>query len=584
MKSETNLRRILRWSLLPLLLWRRGLGRGGRFSSSAATFLGRIALAASLFLLFSLPTSAADHQIEKQTFTVPMRDGVKLGTDVFFPSTNGAFPVLLARTPYNKLISASAGEDGARHGYVTVIQDTRGRFSSQGDNLAFEADGWADHWDGYDTCEWIIHQPWCNGKIGTFGGSAGAITQLLLAGSGTTNLTSQHLTVGAPSLYFDVVYPGGVFRKSLVEDWLRVTGFSPEALKIWTSHPTYDDYWRARELTRRYEKINAAAVHIGGYFDIFAQGTIDSFVGYQESGGPQARRRQKLIIGPWTHAVFSDKAGDLTFPNAKRPPNHVRDQWLWFDHTLKGTNNGIDREPTVTYYVMGDTSDTNAPGNMWRTAEQWPPVTSTITLFYLHKDHSLSRGRPADAQSLGFTFNPTNPVPTIGGPQLTLPAGPKDQRAIENRADVLIFTSEPLAEPLAITGRVRAKLWASSDAPDTDFFVRLCDVYPDGRSFNICEGRIRARFHESFSEEKPLKPGEIYSIDIDLWSTSIIFNKGHRLRAHVTSSSAPGFDPNPNTGEPFRHSTTTRPALNTIYCDPAHPSLLALPVVPMTGG
>src|SRR5262249_17668208 len=162
------------------------------------------------------------------------------------------------------------------------------------------------------------------------GGSAGAITQLLLAGSGTTNLISQHLTVGGPSLYFDVVYPGGVFRKALVEDWLRATAFSPEALKRWVGHPIYGDFWGNHALTPRYEKINALAVHIGGYFDIFAQGTLDAFVGYQEHGGSRARGNQKLIMGPWTHAVFSDKSGDLTFPNAKRPPNHVRDQWRWF--------------------------------------------------------------------------------------------------------------------------------------------------------------------------------------------------------------------------------------------------------------
>src|SRR6185436_10366388 len=174
-------------------------------------------------LLFSFAAFAQGQPVAKQTFAVAMRDGVKLGTDVFFPSTNGSYPVLLERTPYNKVAGAKEGESWARHGYVTVIQDTRGRFASQGENLAFDADGWAEHWDGYDTVEWIVHQPWSNGKIGTFGGSAGAITQMLLAGSGTTNLSSQHLTVGAPSLYFDIVYPGGVFRKSLVEDWLRVT-------------------------------------------------------------------------------------------------------------------------------------------------------------------------------------------------------------------------------------------------------------------------------------------------------------------------------------------------------------------------
>ena len=544
--------------------------------------------------------SGAEPSVTKRTFMVLMRDGVKLATDVYLPATNGNYPALLGRTPYNKAITASAGEDGARHGYATVIQDTRGRFGSEGDNLAFEADGWADKWDGYDAVEWIVHQPWSNGKVGTFGPSAAAITQLLLAGSGNSNVISQHLTVGGPSLYFDVVYFGGVFRKALIEDWLRITAFSPQALKLWTGHPDYDAYWRARELTHRYDKINAAAVHIGGYFDIFAQGTLDSFVGYQEHGGPRARGRQKLIMGPWTHGVFTEKSGDLTFPNGKRPPNNVRDQWRWFDHTLKGVDNGIDREPAVTYYVMGDTSNTNAPGNTWRTASQWPPLPTVTTSFYLQSDHTVSWEKPgvrqplalADSHTnslsdplsmdakggLAFSYDPTNPVPTIGGRQLTLPAGPKDQRPIENRPDVLVFTSEPLAAPLEVTGRVLAKLWASSDAPDTDFFVRLCDVYPDGRSFNICEGCLRARLRDSFSEEKLLKVGEIYEFNLDLWSTSIIFNQGHRLRVHVTSSSANGFDPNPNTGEPFRSSSRTRVARNTIYCDASHPSQLLLPV------
>ncbi len=517
--------------------------------------------------------------IEKRTFAVAMRDGVKLGTDVYLPSTNGAFPTLLMRTPYNKGVATGIGEDGARHGYATVIQDTRGRFSSEGANLAFDA----DVEDGCDAVEWAIRQPWCNRKLGASGGSAGAITALLLARSGNSNVLSQHLTVGGPSLYFDVVYAGGVFRKSLAEDWLRITRFSPDALKLWTSHPSYDEYWRARDLAGHYENVVAAAVHIGGYFDIFAQGTINAFVGYQEQGGPGARGKQKLIMGPWTHGVFSEKAGELTFPNAKRPPNNVRDPWRWFDYTLKGIDNGIEREPTVTYYVMGDTSDTNAPGNRWRTADQWPPVPAAITPVYLRADRTLSRTKPGAGAPLSFTYDPTNPVPTLGGPELSIPAGPRDQRAIENRPDVLVFSSEPLSEPLEITGRVRAKLWAASDAPDTDFFVRLCDVYPDGRSFNICEGRLRARFRESFKQEKLLKPGEVGVFDVDLWSTSIVFNKGHRLRVQVTSSSAPGFDPNPNTGDPFRRSAKTRVARNSIYCDADHPSQLLLPVVTSAG-
>jgi hypothetical protein len=513
--------------------------------------------------------------VEPRTFAVPMRDGVKLGTDVYLPSTNGAFPVLLTRTPYNKALGAGQGRDGARHGFATVIQDTRGRFSSEGANLPFDS----DVEDGFDTVEWLLKQPWCNGRVGTFGGSAGAITQMLLASSGPSNVLSQHLTVGGPSLYFDVVYAGGVFRKALAEDWLRITRFSPDALKLWISHPTYDAYWQARDLTSRYARVNAAAVHIGGYFDIFAQGTLDAFVGCQERGGPGARGKQKLIMGPWTHGVFTEQAGELLFPNAKRPPNNVRDQWRWFDATLRGVDNGIQREPAVTYYVMGDVSDPGAPGNTWRTASQWPPVAATPTAFYLRADRTVSRTKPGAAEPLGFTYDPANPVPTLGGPELTIPAGPKDQRSIESRSDVLVFTSEPLAEPLEVTGRVRARLWAASDAPDTDCFVRLCDVYPDGRSFNICDGRLRARFRESFEREKLLQPGEVCQFDVDLWSTSIIFNQGHRLRVHVTSSSAPGFDPNPNTGEPFRHGTNTRLARNTLYCDGQRPSHLWLPVV-----
>jgi predicted acyl esterase len=546
------------------------------FPRSPRQFFPAIILLLALTDLTQAADSTNKPPVAKQTRAVAMRDGVKLGTDVYLPSTNGAFPVLLTRTPYNKGIATGIGEDGASHGYATVIQDTRGRFASEGANLAFDA----DVEDGYDTVEWVIRQPWCNGKLGTFGGSAGAITQMLLANSGNTNVISQHLTVGGPSLYFHVVYSGGVFRKSLVEDWLRVTMFSPDALKLWASHPSYDDYWQARDLTRHYDKVNAAAVHIGGYFDIFAQGTIDAFVGYQEQGGPGARGKQKLIMGPWTHGVFTEKSGELTFPDSKRPPNNVRDQWRWFDHTLKGVDNGINHEPAVTYYVMGDTSDINAPGNTWRTASQWPPVAAVPTPFYLHADRTVSRTRPGVAQPpLSFSYDPTNPVPTLGGPELTIPAGPKDQRSIEGRSDLLVFSSEPLPEPLEITGRVRAKLWAGSDVPDTDLFVRFCDVYPDGRSFNICEGRVCARFRESFVQEKLLKPGEVCQFDIDLWSTSIILNKGHRLRVHVTSSSAPGFDPNPNTGEPLRRSTTTRVARNTVYCDSEHPSQLLLPVL-----
>ncbi len=514
------------------------------------------------------------------TQAVRMRDGIELSTDVYLPDAPPPFPVVLLRSPYSKAMGGEIGRGGARHGYAIVIQDTRGRFASKGENLPFHADGWSDGWDGFDTVKWIAQQPWCNGRIGTYGGSALGITQYQLAGSGTDRVACQHVTVAAPDLYEGGIYRGGVFRKAMIEDWLRVSQFSPKALEIWTAHPNYDAYWQARDLNRRLKYVRWPILHIGGYFDIFAQGTIDALLGCQERGGAGARGRQKLLLGPWTHGVLTDKAGELTFPDAKRPPNQVQDEFRWFDCHLKGQDNGVDELPPVTYYVMGDVTDANAPGNAWRTANAWPPVPTRPTRYYLHEDRTLSASAPAGTGALAYVYDPTNPAPTIGGYELTLPAGPRDQRALEQRPDVLVFSTGPLTAPLEVTGRVRARLFASSDAPDTDFLVKLCDVYPDGRSFNICEGILRARHRTSLARERLLRPGKVYAFDVDLWSTSIVFNRGHRLRVLVTSSSAPAYDPNPNTGAPFRQGSATRPARNTLHLSKSHPSHLLLPVAP----
>ncbi len=523
----------------------------------------------------TLLLAAAGLAAGKDTVQVPMRDGTRLAADVYLPEGAGPWPTILIRTPYNKAPLAGIGTDGARRGYAVVVQDCRGRFASAGENLPFHR----DHEDGPDTMRWLLARPWCNGKVGTWGGSAVAITQLLQVGRDAPQPLCQHLTVGEPNLYAGM-YPGGVFKKAMIEDWLRLAQWGTNALAAWVAHPTYDAYWRERDVTPRYPKVTTAAVHLGGWYDIFAQGTLNSFVGYQTRGGPAARGRQKLVMGPWTHGVFQNKAGDLTFPeNAKRPPGDVHDPWKWFDFHLKGESNGFDRLPAVTYYVMGDVSDPAAPGNVWRTADQWPPLPTRPTPWYLHASGELTPQPPlVPAAALSYTYDPANPVPTLGGYQLTIPAGPQDQRPIESRPDLLIFTSQPLAAPLEITGPVRARLWISSDAPDTDYLVRLCDVYPDGRSINLCEGVLRARFRAGFDREQPLRPGRVYALDVDLWSTSLIFNRGHRLRVHVTSSSAPGYDPNPNTGDPFRARDYRRVARNVVYLDRRRPSHLILPV------
>ncbi len=540
----------------------------------------RVGVATSVLCAQALLLRAAESAAPTPTTqSVRMRDGTDLSTDVYLPDAAPPFPVVLLRSPYSKAMGTDIGRRGARHGYATVIQDTRGRFASPGENLPFFADGWSDGWDGFDTVEWIAKQPWCNGRIGTYGGSALGITQYQLAGSGTDRLACQHVTVATPDLYEGGIYRGGVFRKALVEDWLRASQFSPRALDIWTAHPNYDAYWQARDLNRRLKHVRWPILHIGGYFDIFGQGTLDAFVGCQERGGPGARGRQKLLMGPWTHSVLADKAGELTFPNARRPPNQVQDEFRWFDCYLKGQSNGVAELPAVAYYVMGDVADTNAPGNVWRTADTWPPVPSRKTRYFLHEDRTLSTAAPSGKGALSYVYQPTNPAPTVGGYELTLPAGPRDQRVLERRPDVLVFTTEPLTEPLEVIGRVRARLFASSDAPDTDFLVKLCDVYPDGRCFNICEGILRARHRTSLTRDRLLTPGKVYAFDLDLWSTSIVFNRGHRLRVLVTSSSAPAYDPNQNTGAPFRQNSATRAARNTVQVSKSCPSHLILPVI-----
>jgi predicted acyl esterase len=546
-----------------------------------AAFALCVACSVSLACALRKPPALANQTpAGKQTIMVAMRDGIELATDVYIPTGTGPFPVILLRSPYNKDGLAGMGADAQRRGYVLVGQDTRGRFASKGVGLAFGGDGWWDgKQDGYDTCAWIMKQPWCNGKIGTVGGSALGITQLAEAGAGSPGITAQRIDVAAPSQYFDVNYPGGVFKKNMIESWLSVTNHSPQTLEAWTAHPTYDAYWRERDLNLRYDKTNAPAVHTGGWFDIFSQGTIDAFNGMQTKGGQGARRKQKLIMGPWTHGIFQPKAGQLTFKDGAAPPGKVHDTWAWMDHWLKGAANGIEAEPAVTYYVMGDAQTAGAPGNEWRRTDRWPPAGTQDRPLYLASDRTLTWTKP-NAGDLRYTYDPANPAPTVGGKQLVLPSGPMEQSAVESRSDVLSYSSPVLDDPIEVTGRARLTLHVSSDCKDTDFFARLCDVYPDGKSYNIAEGQLRARFREGFSKEVPLTPGKAVTLQVDLGSTSVVFNKGHRIRVQVTSSSSPGFDPNPNTGEPFRSSSRTQIATNTVYSGGVRASALLLPFMP----
>ena len=511
---------------------------------------------------------------------LPMSDGVKLATDVHLPAGDGPFPVILARTPYNKNRRGAAG--WVRRGYAVVQQDMRGRFGSEGENVPFIGCGWAKYRDGAETLDWIRRQPWCGGKVGTHGGSAGGITQNLLAAAGCKGLTCQYVVVAAASLYHHAAYPGGALRQSQVVGWMTANRFDPKALVLYAAHPDYDAFWRGFDAVGRAEKVAAPAVHVGGWFDTFSQGTVDAFVSRQTRGAPGARGAQKLVMGPWAHGRLpGGRVGELRFPRALPPRKYSAA--AWFDCHLKGRRNGVRDLPAVAYYVMGDTAGgRDAPGNEWRYAKAWP-VPATDTPYHLHPGGRLDAARPPASDGkptrVSYTFDPTKPCPTVGGCNLMLPKGPMDQRKVESRKDVLCFTTDPLTAPVEVTGNVRARLFVACSAADTDLSVRFCDVYPDGASYLMAEGMLRLRYRDGFARPTPLKPGEVVEATVTCWPTSVVINEGHRIRVSITGSNAPRFDVNPGTGRPWRPGCRTVLQAVGIYCDGDHPSRVILPVV-----
>jgi len=514
------------------------------------------------------------------TAHVPMRDGVRLATDIYLPPGNeSARPVILIRTPYGRGNYNREYGSWRRWGYAIAIQDTRRRTASGEEALAFVDDGWGERQDGADTVRWLSRQSFCNGKVGTVGASAMGITQYMLAPAAPDNLVCQYILVGAASLYHHASYWGGEFRKNLVEEWLRGNGYE-RSLKVAVSHPLYDDYWRGLDSTRVAHRVRAAAIHYGGWFDCFLEGTIAGYVSRVNSTPKPVARRQKLLIGPWLHGGPSAvETGDFVLPpNARRAPSSYSAR-LWFDHWLKGRETGAASLPPVTYYLMGPLNG-SGPGNVWKTASSWPPPASRQR-FYLRADGSLCREPPADEKAhVTLISDPGNPVPTLGGANLILKTrGPCDQRPIEKRPDVLVFSTAPLKKPLEITGAVRAFLWIECNVRDTDIAVRLADVYPDGRSILICDGIRRAALREGFPEAKPLPLHVPTLIPIEAGTTAVVFAPGHRLRIIVSGSNFPRFRVNPNTAFLFPRPAGPVTAESGILLGGSHASYIEIPAV-----
>ncbi len=528
-------------------------------------------------------------------------DGIQLATDVYLPAGNGPWPVVVTRTPYNKRDPGHYGtwcQTLAQHGYACVAQDCRGRFESGGTDTVFRD----ARRDGHATIEWIAEQYWCNGSIASVGGSAMGLTGYAMAPGAPPQLKCVVAAVATPDVYSHIFSHGGSVRWELAYNWLEGQG-SIEVFDEFLDHRLRDEWWQDYDWLSSPPSVNVKTLHFGGWWDLYIQGPIAAFREYQNRGGDAAVDNQYLIMGPWHHFTLDadwlaqtfpgDRmTGELGFPDNAFPGGwpFAEDGWQmlldWLGYCLNDEPTAAASWPHAQIYMMGAVGEPDAPGNMWIGLESWPPRTSQVP-YYLTPEGGLIRAVPNEGE-LMLEIDPENPVPTLGGANhfgdlevdgRPMGIGPFDQRSVEERDDVLTFTSDVLGEPVTVAGRVRCRLWIRPDSPDLDLSVRLTDVYPDGRSMLVLDAVQRARMRCGDDRECFLVPGEPTEIEIDLWSTAIVFNEGHRIRVAVAGSNWPRFERNPNDGGDLRTGTPVVVHPMVLFGD-RYPSALHLPVVP----
>lgn len=531
------------------------------------------------YIALSLAAFLQGEETPVITVQVPMRDGMLLPTDLYLPYEGAKdLPCILIRSPAGRRqMTAINYVPLAKHGYVVAIQSTRSSMDAAGKTLPYRSDGWNTHQDGYDTVEWLAKYPLTNGRVGTLGFSAQGITQLLMAPSAPPSLQCQYIGAAAPTLRDHAIFPNGKLLKHQVEMWLAYYAGDTGVFSFVANQQFYDEFWEEFDSLKIVEKVKAPAIFLGGWYDIFIQGTLDAFAERQKRGGEGAKGKQKLVVGPWTH-FWPDisKIGDFEIPEgAKQPPIDVS-PLRWFNHYLKDMPNDMQKIPPVIYYVMGPFDGSPSCGNVWRFADEWP-VPAIETPFYLTMEGFLASKSPTEEDSeKQFIHDPLNFVPTIGGHNLFIDSGPMDQSPIESRDDVVVFSSSPLTEDLEVTGRIKAKLFVSSDCVDTDFVVRLTDVYPDGRSILITDGAFRTGLLSLPTTARD--PQQKHEIEVDLNSTSVAFAKGHRIRISVCGSNYPRYQLNLNVGLLGGLSQGNVKAHNKIHLGKDSPSRLLLPV------
>lgn len=568
---------------------------------------------------------------------VPMRDGVRLATDVYLPSHDGAtpapgtFPVLISRTIYNKSGGGGAS-DFLQHGYAVALQDVRGAYASEGRPARPMLDeGWGEHSDGYDTAAWLRKQPWSNGQVGAYGASYMGGTTMGIVLTKTPGLVAAVAQVTATDQFsnnwvfvdgaLDLLtalpwsistraadtasHAGADTARLIRSDLQQFYGDTAERTgapmqKMLRTLPLRDvpgvrhmpfwnewlDNWerpwffRANDTRDHMQNAQVPVVHWGGWYDLFLRNTYDLYEGIsQRAASADARANQRLVIGPWTHGPCAEC---VAMPNSGIDSQGYAVAWMnrWF----KNVANPVLEHP-VLLYVMGE--------NRWRAEEAWPLPGTRITRYYLHSggrangadgDGALSVEMPGSEPADRYTYDPNDPVPTRGGHSVT--GGRAERSDLERRADTLIFSTPVLTEDVEVTGEIRATLYAASSARDTDWWVKLVDVEPDGRVYNLHEGVVRARYRFSRTEPQPLTPGAIEAYRLDLSATSNVFKKGHRIRVEVTSSDFPRTDRHPNVYQDLTRVTEKDfvVARQTVYHDAQHPSSIDLPIIPAARG
>jgi putative CocE/NonD family hydrolase len=555
-----------------------------------------------------------------------MRDGVVLRADVYRPEAPGEYPVLVQRTPYDKTVAQQITYQHpawyARQGYVVVIQDPRGRFASDGEFEPFVNEGE----DTADTIEWAARLPGSNGKVATYGFSYPGAVQLQGAIEQPESLVCMVPGFTAGDFFDGWTYIGGAFSLAFVVSWVQPLLALPDALKRgdmaaagalaaragdfpglystqplqdfpllrdadvapyffrWLEHDTRDDFWKAVSIRDRYDRITAPALHVGGWYDSFVEGTLDNYAALAERAGDDPARAQRLVIGPWVHIPWAPISGVRNFGAEGR--NLVDElQVRWFDHWLKDEGSLDDWAP-VRLFLMG--------ADAWRDYDAWPPSSAAVREYHLRSggratslsgDGELSLDAAGDEPPDVYTYNPAMPVPSTGGRSCCVaevaPLGPFEQSYVEIRNDVLVYTTPPLEEDLEVVGTVELVLYAATDMADTDWTAKLCDVSESGHSINLCDGVVRARYRESLEHPTPIEPERVYEYRIRVGSTANLFKRGHRIRLEVSSSNFPMFDVNPNTGASTGEASglAARVATQAVFHDAARPSRLLVPVV-----